>query len=247
MKSIAFGSLLLYSFGIPTALAAVLYRHRFAIHMDQKLWQQGKGASKELNPHYYVRKKYGKLYQHFKSRYFYWIVVILFRKLFISLIIAGVKNPLFAASTGVLLLFISLLAHIQMLPYLAPSTYNFGELSMGEGEMSMEDQLSKGKKISVGEARFRHMRLPLHLCKKYRVPMFTGFEGMSDRERSFLYEQKEKMLNEKPIKRQQIEKVRHVLAEHRYRYLQSLVLYNYNNMERRFLESSIFVLLNPPM
>merc|ERR1711871_207941 len=241
---IAFGSLLLYSFGIPILLAVVLYHHRHAITEDQELWRQGKGSSRELNPHYYVRKKYGKLYQYFKSQYFYWVVVILCRKLCISLIIAGVKSPLFAASLGVLLLFCSMLAHISTKPYLTPSTYSFGQLASAEADTSVEDELSKGKSISIHEARFRHMRLPLHLCKKYRVPMFTGLEGMSDRERSFLYEQKEKMLNEKPIKRQMIEKVRNVLAEHRYRYLQSLVLYNYNKMESRFLQSSIFVLLS---
>eukprot|EP00937_MAST-01D_sp_MAST-1D-sp2_P003961 g3961.t1 len=134
MTGIAFGSLLLYSFGIPILLACVLYKHRWAIFEDQKLWMQGKGASKELNPHYYVRKKYGKLYQYFKSQYFYWVVVILCRKLCISLIIAGIKSPLFAASLGVLLLFISMMAHMNTKPYLAPSTYSFGELTRAEGD-----------------------------------------------------------------------------------------------------------------
>jgi hypothetical protein len=41
--------------------------------------------------------------------------------------------------------------------------------------------------------------------------------------------------------------VRNELTEHRYLYLQSLVLFNYNTMEKRFLESSIFVLISGVM
>jgi hypothetical protein len=50
-----------------------------------------------------------------------------------------------------------------------------------------------------------------------------------------------------PMQKKDVLTVRKVLADHRYRYLQSLVLYNYNKMETRFLVSALFILLSGVM
>merc|ERR1711865_320153 len=60
-------------------------------------------------------------------------------------------------------------------------------------------------------------------------------------------ETKRKMIYNDPIQKKDVLTVRRVLADHRYRYLQSLVLYNYNKMETRFLVSALFILLSGVM
>jgi hypothetical protein len=52
------------------------------------------------------------------------------------------------------------------------------------------------------------------------------------------------MIQEKPIAAKTLKKTRYHLAEYRYKYLQTLVLYDYNIMEKRFLQSSTFVLMS---
>jgi hypothetical protein len=238
--------LLSYSFGIPTVLTILLYRKRASIRGDQELWIKGVGSSKEHNPHYYTRKQYGKLYQNFKPDYFYWIVVVLLRKLAIALFIAGLSNPLFAASCASLILFMFFSIHLQTLPYMEPSTYKMGNLTATSSLSTTEEEEERAKdadKVDEAEKAFRRLELPPKCCARYKVPQFHGGEGMSSKQRKFLYEIKEDMINEKPIQRDRVARCRQALAEHRYRYLQSLVLYDYNKMEKRFLQSAIFVLM----
>lgn len=310
-------SLLTYSFGIPVLITIILYKNRKFIKGSQEMLLEGKGASKELNYNYYiVRKKYGKLYQFFKPEYFYWVVCVLLRKLFVSLIISGLEsNPLFAASSTALVLFMCQTQHIMCQPYLSPTAVTKGSLlgddatkSVGGDELQgiverikrerdvrhQRVQIPKGTKpgqsfeayffastdhepnknlaatvvmpprpahadpacpagfavIDVPtdvEARFRIMKLPLAVSKDYGVPVFSGSEGRSQKSRMFLYDVKERMMCGRPADQRTLVQVRNELTEHRYLYLQSLVLFNYNTMEKRFLESSIFVLISGVM
>jgi hypothetical protein len=266
MTTTALTSVALFSFGYPVALVLVLSYHRKQIMQDQVLWSKGLG-DKEENPNYYIRKKYGKLYQQFKPHEFYWVVVLLFRKLSISLIISVVLDPLFAASCTLLVLFMCLLMHREHLPFLSPSDYDqfnsknkgaAGEASTAKGpkqgsrgQVEADLNARRGKAhlrdhpdMSESEKQFVKMELPVDLSSKYHVPVFTGIkEGQNKTERRFLLTIKRDLVVGDPVKKSDLHKLREVLANHRYRYLQTLVLYNYNKMETRFLVSGIFILV----
>jgi hypothetical protein len=77
-------AMVVYGVGIPLFFAVVLYRHFNLIRIDQELRQRGEGYSVGTNPGYYIRQKYQRIYQHFKSERAYWGMVILCRKFLLA-------------------------------------------------------------------------------------------------------------------------------------------------------------------
>jgi hypothetical protein len=245
MRSVSLAVVICFSLGLPVFMASILFTLRERIRSDQTLYISGKGAHKEDNPHYYYRKKYGKLYQFFKAEHFYWIVLLMVRKLIMSLIIAIIANSLFAASLGVIVLFGFLLIHNKSTPYLEPSVYDMGKFQRKDEEHGDDVKNSAtGKVLTPAEKTFRNLELPPELTQRYRVPKFTGKEGQSQKQRMFLMSIKQKMLQQRPMAEDDLKRARYYLQEHRFRYMQSLVLYDYNKMESRFLASGLLVLLS---
>jgi hypothetical protein len=70
-----------YGFGFPAFVFFKLYRNRRVVEYDQLLLALDTGNTKETNPHYGFRIKYHRLYYLFRPNRYYWVVVVLFRKI----------------------------------------------------------------------------------------------------------------------------------------------------------------------
>ena len=62
----ATAAMLVYGMGIPLFFGTVLWHYRRLIVVDQNLRRLGEGYSFETNPAYEVRRKYQRIYQHFR-------------------------------------------------------------------------------------------------------------------------------------------------------------------------------------
>jgi hypothetical protein len=78
-------ALIVYSLGYPIYVAMTLYKNQNLIKEDQLLRAMNTGDTRATNPLAYdVRKKYHKLYYHFKPGKIYWMVYVLIRKFWIA-------------------------------------------------------------------------------------------------------------------------------------------------------------------
>ena len=113
------GSLVVYGVGVPAAFAWVLWRHRGAMERDVTLWAAGKGDSDATNADYGVRRRYGRLYLDYKSRYFYWKLVLLARKaalVFVTIMFSN--NPMFQSSCALSVIIVAYSVHTSASPFL---------------------------------------------------------------------------------------------------------------------------------
>lgn len=82
-------SLIIYGGGYPLYVSYILYKYFNLIKEDQLLRAMDTGDTRATNPLAYdVRKKYHKLYYHFKPGKSYWMIYVLIRKFWIA--IAGI-------------------------------------------------------------------------------------------------------------------------------------------------------------
>ena len=112
-------SLCLYGVGIPGLIAGILFRYRKLIVEDQLLKEVGKGDSPKENPNLHVRKRFGRVYNDFKARYYYWRLVMIARKLLLVLVSAFFHaNSMFQASASVLVINVVYVAQSATHPFL---------------------------------------------------------------------------------------------------------------------------------
>ena len=116
-------TLVAYTLMYPAVVGVILRRYRFLIMEDQLLLAQNKGETRLTNPHaYHVRKRYHKLYYHFRPDYYYWILVVIARKFLIAFTaLMFTKNPAFQLSISLLIVFTSYVLQVKNRPYMSMS------------------------------------------------------------------------------------------------------------------------------
>lgn len=111
----------MYSLGYPFAVFTILRLNKDLIKEDQLLRAKGLGDDRLENPNAYeVRKRYHKLYYHFKPGKTYWITYIIARKFGIAVAALLFRdNPSFQLSMVLLVLFASYILQTQHRPYMS--------------------------------------------------------------------------------------------------------------------------------
>jgi len=119
-----------------------LYRKRRLVMEDQLLRAKETGDTRLSNPHAYdLRKRYHKVYYHFKPDYWFWILVILGRKFLIAVTsLLFVRNPAFQLSVALLVMFVSYALQVRFSPYMSMSEHN--DVLRGHVRKAEEDPMS---------------------------------------------------------------------------------------------------------
>ena len=111
--------LFFYTMGFPVAVLFIFVRYRTVIKEDQTLCAHGREAYKNANPHFFFRKKVGKLYYPFKPEFYWWTLVILARKILLVLAAVMIRSDSgFQLSCVLCFMFIALCSHIEFDPYM---------------------------------------------------------------------------------------------------------------------------------
>ena len=142
--------LVAYTIGYPALVGLLLYKNRYKIMEDQLLRAQDRGATRLENPNAYsVRKRYHKLYYHFKPDYWYWLLVVILRKFLIAFTsLMFNKNPAFQLSVALLVMFGCYAAQVRNRPYMS---------------MSERRQVLKDHHTAVQEGNAVHVQLAASL------------------------------------------------------------------------------------
>jgi hypothetical protein len=136
-------ALLLYGVGFPLIVTLVVIRHRIVIKEDQLLRAMGTGDTRATNPEGYdVRKRYHKLYYHFKPGKIYWLLLVLGRKFWVALAALMFKdNPTFQLAFILLVLFVAYVLQVKHRPF----------MSSAEREAELEKLANKYKETADQE------------------------------------------------------------------------------------------------
>ena len=138
-------AMLFYGFGIPIFFGTVLWRHRKLIVIDQNLRCLGEGYSWETNPAYEVRRKYQRIYQHFRPHAPWWGMVIFARKFILAACTLLLReNPRFQVTVALAMLFTFFCLQVRYQPYMMRSAL---PLQM------MIQRRAEGHQLSLAEAR----------------------------------------------------------------------------------------------
>jgi hypothetical protein len=73
-------SLVVFGLGIPVLFLVVLVRHRASITQDQMLYATDQGGTAATNPQWRIRRRYKELYQPFRPKMFFFVLVVQLRK-----------------------------------------------------------------------------------------------------------------------------------------------------------------------
>jgi len=113
--------LVVYTLGFPTFVYFILRSNKKLVKEDQLLRTLDTGDSERTNKNaYHVRRRYHKLYYHFKPGKWYWIVLIIARKA--GIVVAGLmfrSNPGFQLSLILLVLFSAYVMQVKHQPYMS--------------------------------------------------------------------------------------------------------------------------------
>ena len=113
-------SLIMYTLGFPLLTALFLYKYRHEAFADQLLRAQEIGKSRKENAQWEVRKMFGKLYYMFKPNKFYWVIVIIIRKMSIAFTSLMFKNnPAFQLAMALLIMFTAYALQVMNRPYMS--------------------------------------------------------------------------------------------------------------------------------
>merc|ERR1711865_1151533 len=97
-----------YSLAFPLFLYFKFEKNKTVIFEDQLLAAQDRGDRPETNPNFKFRKRYSSMYKNYKPSHWYWVLVLLAKKLavcFTGLLFR--RNPMFQLSVALLVLFTS--------------------------------------------------------------------------------------------------------------------------------------------
>jgi hypothetical protein len=162
----AIGTFLVYSVGYPLFVSYVLYKHRDKAKEDQLLRAMGTGDTRVTNPRTYAfRKRYHKMYYHFKPTSHAWILCIIARKFMIAFVaLMFRKNAAFQLAVALLVLFISYAAQVRVMPYMSMSDrvqvlkHNENEASAGNMHaITVQQTLNQVAEIMKKRARSSRM------------------------------------------------------------------------------------------
>merc|ERR1711871_1900392 len=109
----------MYCFGFPVVVGRILWTQRNAIKQDQLLRARHRGTSFETNPHYILRRRYGRLYYQYRPGFYWWIIVIIGRKFAIcSISVLFTDNPTFQLAAALAVMFMAFSAHVRFRPFM---------------------------------------------------------------------------------------------------------------------------------
>jgi hypothetical protein len=108
-----------YCLGFPVIVCTILYKMKAVVKQDQMLRARKRGDSYETNPHYVFRKRFGRLYYQYRPEYYWWLLVIIFRKFAIcSISIVFKDNPTFQLAAALFVMFGCFALHVRYRPFL---------------------------------------------------------------------------------------------------------------------------------
>ena len=114
-------ALLIYTAGFPVLLFGILRKNKKLVKEDQLLRTLDTGDTPGSGGEaYHIRRRYHKMYYHFKPGKWYWIVLILLRKA--GIVVAGLMfraNPGFQLSLIMLVLFTAYVFQVKHQPYMS--------------------------------------------------------------------------------------------------------------------------------
>jgi len=112
-----------YTLGYPGIVAFILFRNAERVKEDQLLRANNTGDDRGSNPNCYdFRKRFSRLYFHFKPHHYYWILIILGRKFLIACsALIFRKTPVFLLAFILLVLFVSYALQVRHQPYMSMS------------------------------------------------------------------------------------------------------------------------------
>lgn len=116
----AYACVLAYGLAFPVFIWFKFGNYKEIIFEDQVLFAQDRGRSPDTNPHYAFRKRYSKLYKNYKPEKWYWVIVILVKKLglcFTALMFK--RNPMFQLSVAVMILFWATTMQLNHRPFMS--------------------------------------------------------------------------------------------------------------------------------
>merc|ERR1711871_644296 len=116
----AYACVLAYGLAFPVFIWLKFKRYKEVIFEDQVLFAQDRGRSAETNPYYAFRKKFSKLYKNYKPDKWYWVIIILIKKL--GLCFTGLmfkRNPTFQLSVAVMILFWAATMQLKHRPFMS--------------------------------------------------------------------------------------------------------------------------------
>ena len=116
----AYACVLAYSMGFPVFIWLKFKRYKEVIFEDQVLFAQDRGRSASTNPNFAFRKRYSKLYKNYKPDKWYWVIIILVKKL--GLCFTGLmfkRNPTFQLSVAVMILFWATTMQLNHRPFMS--------------------------------------------------------------------------------------------------------------------------------
>ena len=147
----------LYVAAFPLLSFILLRKNRDTVMFDQTLRAHGLGMTPFENRYFRFRRKFQRLYYLFKPEKWYWITLILSRKLFIALVTLLFRNwPTFQLSTALLILFASFVLHVTHWPYMSKVEY-------------ADVVESHNKKL--GRKEPLHVRIQKQIDENYRSPV----------------------------------------------------------------------------
>jgi hypothetical protein len=114
--------IILYTLGYPLFVTYVIVKHKNAIKEDQILRANGLGDTENTNPHaFLLRKRFHKLYYHFKPGKVYWMLPLLARKAVINIFMLIFRaNTIFMYAAILMVLFLSYIAQVKHNPFMSP-------------------------------------------------------------------------------------------------------------------------------
>eukprot|EP00937_MAST-01D_sp_MAST-1D-sp2_P003135 g3135.t1 len=152
-----------YTLGYPAIVGLILFKNKERVKEDQLLRALGSGDTRATNPNCHdFRKRFSRLYFHFKPHHFYWILVILTRKFLIACAaLVFRRTPVFLLAFILLVLFISYALQVRHQPYMSMSEragvvakYEAEKANMDVGVFKAKAQITRKRgreKIRFGE------------------------------------------------------------------------------------------------
>jgi hypothetical protein len=169
----AIAGLVIYSFGYPAFISYVLFTNKENVMLDQILRAKGTGDDRLSNPvSFDLRQAYGRQYFQFKPDYYFWILVIILRKFFISITaVVFSKNSSFQMAACLMIMFLAYTAQMMFSPYMSAACFDQVLKNHSESAFTNSIHARIKNQVSGIEARGR---------KKTAKNLIT-FDGKIDR------------------------------------------------------------------
>jgi hypothetical protein len=142
---------MVYTLGYPAVAGFILVRNREKVMEDQLLRASGMGEDRLTNPHAYTfRKMFYRLYYYFKPDKWFWILVILSRKFFISVVaLMFTTNPAYQLAMALLVVFVGYALQVKHNPYMAPADH--GEILKAHEQAALDGGVHARLKALLAE------------------------------------------------------------------------------------------------